>query len=417
MARSMRIERVTIRSLLVATIALLAFACTLPSGGRHERQQGAARELLALIPEDVKPCVEEYEESPFVGGFTHVATAGHPAAVAGVFCSWEPPTAPQDKAGSVWLTYLLFPTADAMDADYWGHWVWGGRHGTNCATQASSEFMYLVDGRGAGHLFCTAAEFQPKITWTDDRHLVLAHAMQIPFPDIGAPELLEWWLGRFTGQVDLRVGAAGEQCLGRTADIVGSPQNDVLRGTPGEDIILGLGGDDVIRGLGAKDRICGGPGDDRLMGGRGNDLLSGGTGDDSLDGGGQVFDLVSYIDAPGPVRVDLAAGTALGEGMDALAGVDDAQGSNFNDVLVGDAGWNDIEGLGGDDVIVGGDGGDFLEGGPGNDRIQGDDGNDYLYGHEGHDRLDGGPGRDHLYNYWSGTDECLAGEVVRCGPS
>lgn len=410
MARSMWIERMTIESLLVATmVALLASACTLPSGGSHEPRTAAGRELLALIPEDVKPCVEEYEENPFLGGGTEVAIAGHPAAVAGVFCSWEPPTAPQDEAGSVSLTYLLFPTADAMYGDYRGNWVWGGRHGTDCATQTSSEFVYLVDSLEAGHVFCTGSKFQPEITWTDDRHLVLANAMQIPFPDIGAPELFEWWLGRFAGQVDLRVGAAAEQCLGKTAEIVGSPQNDLLRGTPGKDIILGLGGDDVIRGLGAKDRICGGSGDDRLIGGRGNDLLSGGTGDDRMDGGGQLWDRLTYADTAGPVRVDLAAGIAAGEGRDAVTGFHDVVGSRYDDVLIGNDDLNNLFGEAGDDILRGGGNWDWLHGGGGSDTLEGGSGRSWLYGEDGDDVLRGGPDPDRLFG-GPGSDTCTRGE-------
>lgn len=404
------IERATMGSLLVATmVALLASACTLPSGGSDEPRTAAARELLALIPQDVKPCVEEYGENPFLGGGTEVAIAGHSTAVAGVFCSWEPPTAPRDEAGSVSLTYLLFPTADAMYGDYWGHWVWEGRHGTDCATQTSSEFVYLVDSLAAGHVFCTGSEFQPEITWTDDRHLVLSSAMQIPFPDIGAPEIFEWWLGRFAGQVDLRVGAAAEQCLGKTAEIVGSPQNDLLRGTPGKDIILGLGGGDVIRGLGAKDLICGGSGDDRLMGGRGNDLLSGGREDDWLDGGGQLWDRLTYADAAGPVRVDLVAGIAAGEGRDAVTGFRDVVGSRYDDVLIGNDDLNNLFGEAGDDVLYGGGDWDWLHGGSGSDTLEGESGRSWLYGEDGDDVLRGGPDPDRLFG-GPGSDTCTKGE-------
>jgi Ca2+-binding RTX toxin-like protein len=410
MSRSQWIERMSIQSLLVATVlVLLASACTLPSGRSHEPRAAAVRELLALIREDVKPCVEEYGENPFLGGGTEVAMTGHPAAVAGVFCSWEPPTAPQDEAGSISLTYLLFPTADAMYGDYGGHWVWGGRHGMDCATQKSSEFVYLVDGREAGHVFCTGDEFQPEITWTDDRNLVLANAMQIPFPDIGAPELFEWWRARFAGHVDLRVGAAAEQCLGKTADIIGSPHNDLLSGTPGKDIILGLGGDDVIRGLGAKDHICGGSGDDRLIGGRGNDLVSGGSGNDWLDGGGQLWDRLTYADAAGPVRVDLAAGIAAGEGRDAVTGFHDVVGSRYDDVLVGNDDLNNLFGEAGDDVLRGGGDWDWLHGSGGSDTLGGGSGRGWLYGEDGDDVLRGGSDPDRLFG-GPGSDTCMGGE-------
>ena len=75
------------------------------------------------------------------------------------------------------------------------------------------------------------------------------------------------------------------KCLGRTAQVVGTPGNDVLEGTPGRDVIAGLGGNDVIRGAGGADRVCGGAGRDNLKGGRGGDRMAGGSGADRLDGG------------------------------------------------------------------------------------------------------------------------------------
>ena len=134
---------------------------------------------------------------------------------------------------------------------------------------------------------------------------------------------------------------------------------------------------------------------------------------DRLDADPGLWDVVSFADSTGPIQLDLKEGSAMGQGRDVLVGIDDLRGSRFDDVLLDVEGWNDIEGLGGDDVIIGGDGGDFLQGGPGDDRTEGDRGNDSLYGDKGHDHLDGGPGRDGLYNYWGGTDECVAGEVVR----
>ena len=48
--------------------------------------------------------------------------------------------------------------------------------------------------------------------------------------------------------------------------LVGSQQDDVLRGRAGWDFINGLGGDDFIRGGNGRDIITGGPGADEIHG-------------------------------------------------------------------------------------------------------------------------------------------------------
>jgi Ca2+-binding RTX toxin-like protein len=189
--------------------------------------------------------------------------------------------------------------------------------------------------------------------------------------------------------------AARPRCLGKGATIVGTARSDVLRGTSRPDVIAGLAGDDVVKGLGGSDRICGGKGNDTLFGGadwdslfgdEGNDklnggggrqdFLAGGPGADALDGGSGIGDFAWYGDAPGPMTVDLAAGTAAGDGSDTLANIEHIQGSNHDDTLTGDAGSNS------------------LFAGAGNDTVFGGDGDDVLYGQGGDDALDGGSGED-----------------------
>ena len=91
-------------------------------------------------------------------------------------------------------------------------------------------------------------------------------------------------------------------------EIIGTPENDILRGHEGSDIIWGQAGDDMIYGedgndvlLGGygrdtrwagipsestADRLYGGSGNDHLFGQSGPDILDGGAGDDILTGGG-----------------------------------------------------------------------------------------------------------------------------------
>ena len=265
--------------------------------------------------------------------------------------------------------------------------------------------------------------------------------------------------------------AAAPRCFGKKATIVGTTKADHIKGTARADVIVGLGGNDVIKGLGRGDRICGGEGSDKLIGGdrgdalvgeAGNDTLSGGGGSDGLFGGagndtfngGTGFDLASYFFAPSGVQADLTAGTATGgEDTDALTGIEDLEGSLFDDTLTGNSGENfffpgegndTVNGGGGttdrvdfffslnavvvdltagtatgegtdtltgigqvfgsrhDDTITGDADANTLLGGPGNDTISGADGDDTLDGGDGSDTLDGG----------IGTDTCTTGETV-----
>jgi Ca2+-binding RTX toxin-like protein len=265
--------------------------------------------------------------------------------------------------------------------------------------------------------------------------------------------------------------AAAPKCLGKKATIVGTARADLIKGTARADVIVGRGGGDTIKGVGGNDRICGGSGKDKLIGGAGadglvgeagNDVLSGGAGNDfflgaagndTFNGGTGISDLVSFFFASAAVQADLTAGTATGgEGTDTLTGIEDLEGSRFDDTLTGDSGWNFFYPGDGNDTVVGGgdtrDRVDFffspnavivdltagtatgegtdtltgigqvfgskhddtitgdananvLLGGPGNDTISGAAGDDSLNGMDGTDTLDGG----------DGTDTCANGET------
>jgi len=259
--------------------------------------------------------------------------------------------------------------------------------------------------------------------------------------------------------------AAVPRCFGKKATIVGTTKADHIKGTAKADVVVGLGGSDVIKGLGGGDRICGGNGSDKLIGGdrddalvgeAGNDTLSGGGGNDGLFGGagndtfngGTGFDLASYFFAPSGVQADLAAGTATGgEGTDMLTGIEDLEGSPFDDTLTGDSGENfffpgegndTVNGGGGttdrvdfffslnpvmvdltagtatgegtdtltgigqvfgsrhDDTITGEANPNTLLGGPGNDTISGAAGDDTLDGGDGPTRWTGAMGPIHV---------------------
>ena|GEM_PF-3885305 len=200
--------------------------------------------------------------------------------------------------------------------------------------------------------------------------------------------------------------------------------------------VLGLGGDDkvlgdqrfakpiVAHGGDGDDQLQGGAGPDRLSGGAGNDSVVGGAGDDFLDGGAGT-DRADFSGAAGGVTVDLGAGTAVGDGSDTLAAIEDVLGSDSADTLLGDAlanmlfggrGSDTIRGGAGKDVVDGGDDSDSVAGGPGDDSVVGGGGDDSLSGDDlddaatdGNDTMFGGDGNDFLCGH--GGDDELNGDV------
>jgi Ca2+-binding RTX toxin-like protein len=186
--------------------------------------------------------------------------------------------------------------------------------------------------------------------------------------------------------------AAKPRCFGKVATIRGTPADDELSGTAGADVIASLGGDDTVDGVGGNDLVCGGPGNDvlfgndgndRVAGGPGRDQVSGGAGNDSLDGG-TGFDFMNYYQSPTGVRVDLTAGTARGEGDDALKGLESVFGSQFPDTILGNDDSNYVQPFGGADAVSGGGGLDIVFDGVG----------PLGSGTDGDDSFDGGDGLD-----------------------
>ncbi|MCF6377748.1 hypothetical protein L2K70_09030 [Nocardioides KLBMP 9356] len=276
------------------------------------------------------------------------------------------------------------------------------------------------------------------------------------------------------GVVGLTTGPATAEttCDGKVPTIVVTPGVQTV-GTPGDDVILGGiapdridggAGNDTICGSGGGDTLVGGPGDDRIFGGRDGeyvpddgydgDIITPGPGDDYIDMGDDPasaevadvdrparYDTVWFDGAPGPVVVDLSAGTATGEGNDTIVvpaysgGIvgsaydDELTGSNGPDRFDGGAGDDRIRGLGGNDDIQPGEGDDVARGGEGDDLILSrEKGRDRFYGDGGDDgvtaqgkgsAIGGGEGDDFLLASYgasvhggSGDDE-ISADLVR----
>lgn len=147
-------------------------------------------------------------------------------------------------------------------------------------------------------------------------------------------------------------------------------------GSSGNDLIGGSNNDDILHGSAGSDGIYGNNGDDTLLGGTGNDLLHGGEG----------FDTASYVEATGPVNVNLYAGLSSGgAGFDTLIDIERVLGSSGDDVIAGDSDNNVLEGGAGSDSLYSNGGYDKLFGGSGDDLLVSQGWNEELTGQEGDD--------------------------------
>ena len=145
-----------------------------------------------------------------------------------------------------------------------------------------------------------------------------------------------------------------------------------LSGSEQDDIIVGNERKNILRGLDGADQLQGKDGDDKIYAGEGNDTLKGGSGNDVLEGNEDDDKLFGN------------------EGNDAL------EGGTGNDIIEGGVGFDFLSGEGGDDSLKGGASNDTLKGGSENDRLFGEAGADRLNGGSENDFLDGGSGNDLL---------------------
>ncbi|KQV33397.1 MULTISPECIES: hypothetical protein [unclassified Rhizobium] len=110
-------------------------------------------------------------------------------------------------------------------------------------------------------------------------------------------------------------------------------------------------------------------------------------------------DLTSKLGVGGVVQLEDSSANVVSAIKDAAklatrTSIEDAVGSNFNDVIKGSAIGNIISGGGGNDTITGLAGNDTLKGDAGDDKIAGGTGNDKIYGGLGKDILTGDSGAD-----------------------
>jgi Ca2+-binding RTX toxin-like protein len=166
-------------------------------------------------------------------------------------------------------------------------------------------------------------------------------------------------------------------CFGRTATIVGTPNDDEnVEGTEENDVIVTMGGDDIVHAHAGNDTICLGSGADQAFGGRGNEQVRAGAGNDLVKDIRPQFNEVFMEEGN-----DRSVGPFFAHGG---PGDDRLGPSRRAPVSV------ELDGGGGDDILIGTDEVTFAEG----DILQGGRGNDVIKGKSAYNVLVPGPGRD-----------------------
>jgi Ca2+-binding RTX toxin-like protein len=172
------------------------------------------------------------------------------------------------------------------------------------------------------------------------------------------------------------------------------------------DTVTGSGEADSIYGHQGNDQIAGGAGNDYIVGGTGADTVRGGTGNDTIifeagadrifgDGGADLLSF-SFVQTAG-VTVNLTTGVHAGAAAGlVIGGIEQVEGTFFNDDITGNAVANRLDGRDGADRLTGGGGNDTLVGGSLDDTMAGGAGSDVIFTLADGDSVSGGDGRDTL---------------------
>lgn len=200
---------------------------------------------------------------------------------------------------------------------------------------------------------------------------------------------------------------AGDDLANGVENLIGGAGDDALSGNGGVNALSGGAGADVLDGRDHGDSLDGGAaldtalystgggvavnlatgsvtgaqGADTLslienaVGSSANDVLVSGPGDNSLDGGAGT-DTVSFELGSQPVVASLLTGVATGDAAtaDALARLENIEGTDFGDTLTGNGVSNALSGGAGDDTLTGNGAADELGLGAGNDTANAQDG-------------------------------------------
>src|SRR5262249_37180824 len=89
---------------------------------------------------------------------------------------------------------------------------------------------------------------------------------------------------------------------------------------------------------------------ENVVGSHQNDKIIDAAGDNVIDGGAGI-DVIRFDGVAAAVTVDLANGTATGQGNDILQNIENVFGSSLGDTIIGNAANNVIDGAGGFDTV------------------------------------------------------------------
>ena len=325
---------------------------------------------------------------------------------------------------------------DVLEGDSRANWFDGGPGNDEISGNAGDDV--LEGGPGADRLTGGAGEDTAYYAQSTAEVVVRLHSGEIRGGDAEG----DTFAALVTVEYSDSNGDTQQETVPDIEHLRGSAYADTLAGDSRANRLEGGAGDDRLFGGpgGGDDILLGGPGADALYGGFGDDVLEGGADADTLRGGAGA-DTASYEQSDAGVEVRLYSGVVRGgdaEG-DVLDGIENLTGSAYADILAGDAGANRLDGGGGVDWlsyaasdagvdvrlrngtgsgghaegdviagfeniegsdyndIFGGDGNDnHLSGGAGSDGLWGSSGNDVLEGGMGADRLYGGGGADRV---------------------
>ncbi|MCI4661687.1 MAG: hypothetical protein MRY63_07710 [Neomegalonema sp.] len=204
--------------------------------------------------------------------------------------------------------------------------------------------------------------------------------------------------------------AALESFFEQEWDYRGSSVAEAAFGGGADDTFRLFAGNDVVEPYAGRDLIRGGVGSDTVTYAEGAEqgIVLNLAKQFAIDAWGDRDTLIAIENAIGTEFDDLMLGAGTENLLDGGAGLDRLNGRGGNDWLRGGEG---------DDLLIGANGADLLEGGAGNDRLMGsadddqlsgDGGNDLLNGQRGDDTLAGGDGDDWLHG-GDGDDAILGG--------
>ena len=317
---------------------------------------------------------------------------------------------------------------DVLEGDSRANWFDGGPGNDEISGNAGDDV--LEGGPGADRLTGGAGEDTASYAQSTAEVVVRLHSGEIRGGDAEG----DTFAALVTVEYSDSNGNTQQETVPDIKNLLGSAHADTLAGDSRANRLEGGAGDDRLFGGpgGGDDILLGGPGADALYGGFGDDVLEGGADADTLRGGTGT-DTASYEQSDAGVEVRLHSGVVRGgdaEG-DVLDGIENLTGSAYGDILEGGAGANRLDGSGGvdwlsyagsdagvdvrlrngtgagghaeGDVVAGFEnieGSDYNDifGGDSNDNhLSGGDGNDGLWGSSGNDVLEGGAGADRLY--------------------